>query len=110
MISAVEALQLPRAQLSVEDKEAADALEIAIEAFVHDNMEWRGLQFTSKEKRPNAIAEVMQRLKAAGYETRLEFVVEQHPLNKAMQQLVGFQLSLSPSDEAYRAAAKSLLS
>jgi hypothetical protein len=110
VIPAVEALKLERAQLTPEDIEAINALELEIEAHVRENMEWRGVQFESKEKRPNIIAEVIQRLKVAGYEPRLEFMVEPHPLNKAIQQLVGFRLSLSPNDEAYRAATRALLS
>ena len=110
MIPAVEALQLPTAQLSPEELAAADKLELFIEEHVKTNMTHQGANIEIKEGRPDIIANVSQRLKAAGYQAQWAPLVEPHPLNKAQQVLVGFRLSLAPSDESYRAAARAVLS
>lgn len=110
MISASEALRLPCAQLSDEEVAAVDALERELEEAVKNTMELKGLQINVKEANGNVIAEVSQRLKTAGYQVQWTPVVESHPLNKAHQRLVGFQLLLAPSDEAYRDARRLALS
>lgn len=110
MIPATEALRLPSAQLSVDEIAAADALEAEIEAHVSKFMERRGCDFVVKETRNNVIAEINQRLKTAGYQFQWQPLVEQHPLNKAVQKHVGFRLTLAPNDEAYRTVARAALS
>jgi hypothetical protein len=110
VIPAVEALQLPTAQLSPDELVAADGLESMIEQHVKTSMTRQGVNIEIKEARPDIIADVSQRLKAAGYQAQWAPLVEAHPLNKAQQQLVGFRLSLAPSDESYRAAARAVLS
>jgi hypothetical protein len=104
MISAAEALSLPRAQLTAEEKAAADALESLIDENVRISMSRRGCNIEGKEFNPNVIAEVNQRLKTAGYMTNWQFVIEQNRFNKAVQQPIGFRLELFPTDEAYRKA------
>ena len=110
MISAVEALQRPTAQLSPEELAAADKLELFIEEYVDKNMAYQGVNIEIKEVLPSIVANVSQRLKAAGYQAQWTPLVESHPLNKAQQRLVGFQLSLAPTDDSYRAAARAVLS
>jgi uncharacterized protein YcbX len=109
VIPAVEALQLPGAALSAEEREAADKLELAIEAHVRSKMTRQGVTFVTEETRGEVIADVNQRLKAAGYQSQWTAQVEQHPLNKALQRVVGFSLSLAPTDESYRNAARAAL-
>jgi len=109
VISATDALALPTAQLTAEETEAANKLEAEIEVHVLAKMERKGIDFESKETRPNVIAEINQRLKAAGFDPQIQFVVDQHPLNKAIQRCIGFRLSMWPSDESYRAAARAKL-
>lgn len=110
MMTAVEALSLPTAKLSAEDVEAADKLETLIELHVKSNMKRQGVVLEISEVRGDVIADVSQRLKDAGYQVQWTPLVEQHPLNKAQQKLVGFRLSLAPTDESYRAAARVALS
>lgn len=109
MISAVEALTLPTAQLAPDEILAADKLEATIEAHVKKSMTRQGINLEVDEVRPDVVAEVGQRLKVAGYQIQWTPLVEPHPLNKAQQRFVGFRLSLAPSDESYRAAARATL-
>lgn len=102
MISAKDALKLSTAQLSPKDKEEADKLEAEIEIVVSKTMEYRGCELTVSTTNGNAIAEVNQRLKRAGYQPQWQALVEQHKLNAALQTHVGFRLSLSPNDDAYQ--------
>jgi hypothetical protein len=110
VIPAVEALRLQTAQLSDEEKAAADRIESEIEEAVRKGMTRSGLNFQSKENRPVVIAEINQRMKAAGYEPGAQLVVDVHPLNKAQQIVVGFRMGLAPTDESYRAYERALLS
>ena len=103
MISAVDALRLPSAQLSEEERAGADKLEIEIEIHIRKFMERRGCDFETKETRGNVIAEINQRLKAAGYVPQWKPLLERHKLNNAAVTHVGFGLSLAPSDPAYAA-------
>ena len=109
MIPAIEALRLPNAQLTVEEIAAADALEAFIEDHVRKNMARRGCELAVKETNANIIAEVNQRLKAAGYLPQWQALVERNKFNAATQQHVGFQLALGPTDESYRTASQPIL-
>lgn len=105
MISAVEALRLPSAKLTVEELQAADELEKMIDAHVQKFMAWRGFDFIGKETRPNVIAEVNQRLRAAGFQTEIRFTGEKNRFNAAAPPTItGFSLNAFPTDEAYKAA------
>jgi hypothetical protein len=104
VIRAEAALRLPTAQLSEEELRKADTVEREIETLVLKGMERRGVDLNIAETSSNIIAEVNQRLKQAGYNAQWQALIESHPLNKAMNKLVGFKLSLSPTDESYRAA------
>jgi len=110
VIAAVEALQLPTAQLSPDELAAAERMEAMIEEHVKKSITRQGASLELKEVRPDVLADVSQRLKAAGYQVQWAPMVEEHPLNKAQQKLVGFRLSLAPTDESYRAAARAVLS
>jgi hypothetical protein len=101
---AAEALLLPSARLTDDERAAVDKLEKAIDEHVHKSMAYRGVDFTGKETNLNVLAEVNQRLKDAGYTLEWKYLVERHQLNAALTKMVGFQLVLGPSDEAYRAA------
>lgn len=109
MIQAAEALRLPIAQLSPEELEAADKLEAEIDAAVRENMTRSGVNFQSAEKRAGVITEINLRMKAAGWEPSIQIMSDVHPLNKAIQVVVGFRMALPPSEESFRAAARSVL-
>lgn len=104
MISATDALRLPSAQLTGEEAAAADSLEAKIESGIRAAMERRGIDLQTNETRGNVIAEINQRLKAAGWVVQWRARVEP-PRVGLTPTLVGYDLSLAPSDEAYRAAA-----
>ena len=110
MIRAADALKKPTAQLSAEEKAAVDAIESELEKLIDEKMEFRGVDFLSKESRPNVVAELNQRLKAAGYEPHIEMMLERHPFNAALMKLSGFKLMLAPSDAAYQEARRVTLS
>jgi hypothetical protein len=103
VIPAIEALQLPSAVLSDEERAAADELEKMIEEHVRKRMEFRGIEMEGKETRSNVLAAVNHRLVAAGYNAQWQLQANKHPLNAALTQIVGFKLSLSPNADAYRA-------
>lgn len=104
MIPATEALRLPSAQLTEEERTAAEVLEKAIDTHIRQHMEWRGCQIKITEVRLNVIAEINQRLKAAGYQADWHRMAERSQVT-GEERLVGFLLVLAPLDEAYRAAA-----
>ena len=111
MISAAEALALPTAALTTEELARVVELEAMIEAHVLKNMQYRGAdEFKSDETNPNVLAALNQRVKEAGYVPEFKYRIEKHPLNAALTKLVGFELGLYPSNEAYRAAKKAALS
>lgn len=104
MIRAAAALQLPAAKLTDAQRVKADRLEHELELHVRKDMEFRGVDIKIPETDGNVIAEVNQRLKAAGYAPSWQRIDQPHPLNKAVTVCAGWFLSLSPSDEAYREA------
>lgn len=103
MIPAIEALQLPTATLTDEERTGADELEAQIEKSVREKMEFRGIEIEGKETRSNVISAVNHRLVAAGYNAQWSLTAEKHPLNAALTKIVGFKLSLAPNADAYRA-------
>jgi hypothetical protein len=111
VIPAVEALKLEGAQLTDEQKMAADKLEAAIDTHVRANMRINGVDYATEEKDPMVIAEVNQRLKRAGWLPQWEMRLERHRLNAAAPPtLIGFGLHLAPSDDAFAEALRATLS
>lgn len=106
MISAVEALRLPSAQLTPDEVRAADVLELAIENHVRAHMTWHGCEenFTTPEKRSHVMAEVNYRLRKAGWVAQWQMLVEKGRFS-SNQIHAGWTLTmLLPSDEARRDA------
>jgi hypothetical protein len=110
VITAVEALQLPSAQLTDEEKAAADGLELLIEEHVRKGMGRNGVDLQVGMTNPKVIAEVNQRLKRAGWATQWSPIIERHKLNAALQNLTGFGLNLFPTDESYKEHERKQLS
>src|SRR6185369_16494049 len=98
----IEALQLPTASLTDEQHRAADKLEKEIEDYVRKNMSFRGVDYEGKETSADVLAAVNHRLVAAGYNAQWKLIANEHPLNKAISQIVGFKLSLAPNADAYK--------
>jgi|SRR5579859_1890068 len=105
MITAPEALSLPTAQLSEEEKKAADALEAAIEKHVRFAMERRGCDFSTTLTNRNVIAEVHQRLIQAKWKPQWEAMAVPSPVQGGGIRHTGWTVHLVPTDEAYREAA-----
>jgi hypothetical protein len=100
VIPAHEALTLPTAQLTEEQRDHADKLEEQIDKAVREHMRRNGLDMQVKQADPAVIAEVNQRLRAAGWGAVWNPIVDEHRLNKALRVIVGFSLNLFPSDDA----------
>lgn len=110
MISAVQALRLPCAQLTPKQRDAADALDQSLSAFAEANMERRGVNgFQTRETDPNVIAEVNVRLKAAGWDVQLEPMATQSAINPRQGVHVGWKINLAPSVASYAAAEGQVL-
>lgn len=103
MISAVEALRLPIAQLTQDERESADSLAGAIEAHIRLKMSYAGCQYDAYETRANVVADVALRLRQEGWQVRCQPLFEQSRLGMG-QGHYGFQFVLVPTDEAYQAA------
>ncbi len=110
MIPASEALDLPTAQLTDDQRVRVEKLEALIEAHVRNAMERRGCDFHTTETDNNVVAEINQRLKAAGWITQFMRLQEPNPLNRGAPRDIGFMIHLGPSDDAYKTNAKTLLS
>jgi hypothetical protein len=102
VIAAIEALRLPSAVLTDEERVAVDKLEKDIEEYVLANMSFRGVEMEGKETRANVLSAVNHRLVTAGYNAQWNLIANKHPLNAALTQIVGFKLSLSPNADAYK--------
>lgn len=110
MISAVQALRLPCAQLTPAQRDAADAVERALDAYVEKHMERRGAYgFKTRETDPNVIAEVNARLKAKGWEVQLQPDAMPSAVNPRQALHVGWKIDLAPSAAAYVEAAGQVL-
>jgi len=110
VITAIEALKLPTAQLTDEERIAADKLEADLEVHVRNNMKLNGVEYRTEEKNPVVIAEVNQRLKRAGWQPQWQMLAEPHKLNKAINSVIGFGLFLAPNDAAFAEVFRALLS
>lgn len=102
MIPAEEALNLPSAQLTEDERSSIGKVLAEIEAHVRNYMQRRGVDITVAETNANVISEVNRRLRAAGYSTEWQAMVQPHPLNKALATHVGFKLAMAPSENAYK--------
>jgi hypothetical protein len=108
VIPAVDALQLPSALLTHEDLAAVEKLETEIEVHVRRTMGRRGPEpFKTGEVRGNIIAEVNQRLRAAGWAPVWSQLGEQSRVTGKVT-VIAYGLDLPPSDATY-AAHRSLL-
>ena len=105
MIPAADALDLPTAALSVDDTAAANMLEAEIEAHVRKAMAINGIEFKTDVTKPVVIATVNQRLKQAGWVPQWQMLVEQGKFTKEPR-VVGFGLSMAPSDDAFASHRK----
>lgn len=101
MIPANEALLLPTARLSEEERTAADKLDAEIDLAIRANMERRGMDMKCKETNANVVAEINRRLVRAKYKPQWKPISEPHPLNKALLIHTGWNLSIAPTDLAY---------
>lgn len=104
MIDASDALLLPRAQLTEDERKAADAMETAIEAHVHLTMQRGGTSaFHTAENNQNVVAEVNWRLVRANWSPEWHAKMVRGQFSDQMT-CVGYQLTMRPTQEAYRAA------
>lgn len=110
MITAKEALALPKAQLTDVEREGAIKLLAWFDEQIRDDMTYDGVSDLKVEvTNRNVIAFVMRTLKRNGWlvNGRPDFMP--HPLNKAVTQLKGYIISLVPNDEVYEAVGTSVL-
>lgn len=106
MISATDALLLPRAQLTEDERKAADDMEAALEAHIRSTMTRYGCdELYTTEMNRKVLAEVNQRLIRAGWKPTWHMRTEIGTLT-ADRRHTGFQVTLEPSAEAYQAAAE----
>lgn len=102
MINAAEALALPTAQLSEEDLKLVEHIEAQLAEAIKTKMERRGVDVKlDGVTNANALAELNQRLKRAGWMPSWQPLVEPHPLHQNKQRLTGYMLSLAPHDSSY---------
>lgn len=106
MITAVEALALPTAQLTEEEKTAADDLERLIDEHVRKGLQHRGVDLDISCTNGNVLSAVTHRLIEAGWIAEWTPITKQHALYRNRIEHVGFKLSLRPSVKAYQDAAK----
>lgn len=102
MIPAFEALALSTAQLSADDLKLVEHIEAQLVEAIKTKMERRGVDVKlDGVTNANALAEINQRLKRAGWMPTWQPLVEPHPLHQNKQRLTGYMLSLAPSDSSY---------
>lgn len=100
MITAVEALRLPRVRLTEDDyknlKKTMDAIEVA----VRDNMLHHGVVINFPGMPPAYTIALAQMLEPFGWDCRWEFFAHEAKFSRNVQQ-VGYTLLLVPKPEAY---------
>lgn len=103
MIRAVEALRLPSAKLSPEERSAADTLEGQLDAHVRLHMVRGVLHYDTRETRVPVVTEVQCRIRAAGWQLDT-LALKSRSVVSGQEVTIGYRFMLTPSDEAYRAA------
>ena len=99
--AAAEALGLPCAQLSEEERQRVKDLETEIENQIHQKMARRGMEVNLMETNPNVMAELGQRAKNAGYKVEMLPLTKRNRFNTAAEDHVGWRFIMIPGDEAY---------
>lgn len=104
MISAAEALRLPRARLSDSDAAGVEALLAEIDSHVRAHATRRGDVVPVPVGRVNAdiVGEVTHRLRKLGWVCGWQQVVGRNPIT-LQESIVRFDLALTPDDAAYDA-------
>lgn len=105
MISAIEALTLPRARLTPSDAEAANKCLAELEAYIREHMTRTGcvMPIDPAKMNPNIAAEVERACRKCGWRAEFQKTVVASALSPG-QKIAGYQLALAPTDEAYAEA------
>ena len=109
MISAAEALCLPRARLSPSDAEAVAAYLGEVEAYVREHMLRVGciVPVNPNRMNPTIAAEVEHRLRLQGWKAEFQRVAVQSTLAPG-NKIANYQLALAPTDAAYEEADRTI--
>lgn len=101
MISAVEALDLPGAKLSADELKLLEQLDAIITEAVMKQMKRNGVNLVFENMTNMCVVAAMNhRLVQLGWGANWEPIMKRHPLNQAVQQHIGYTLSLFPSEAA----------
>lgn len=106
MITAAEALRLDCAKLDAAQTARVERIMAQIEEIVRKSMRRNGCDISADcdlntETDGAVVAEVNQRVKDAKWSPTWKVRLRPHPLNKALQETVGYILILAPMDAAY---------
>lgn len=101
MITAKEALRLPSAQLTPEEQHDVEELLKRIDQAVRTGMQHNGIVFESTEVRPQVNAEVIARLRHAGWSPQAIPEVEQPRFTGGKPSIRKVTIMLLPADESY---------
>ena len=106
MITGTEALRLPSAQLTHEETAVVDKIIRLMDCEVREGMKRGGVQLKVSETRPHLITEVALQLKRAGWNSQWEPNVKQSSVHGGKPQLVGYIVTMVPTDESFDEASK----
>ena len=102
MITATEALRLPSAQLTHDERKGVVALLEKIDLEVRTGMKLNGIVIATDEIRPPVNAAVMQTLIRAGWNVAFHPIVVQSKVAGSKPYHTGFNMELTPSVASFK--------
>ena len=111
ILPASEALRLPSAQLTEDEKKIVDKVLADIDAEIHKHFKRNGFEYSTNCNNPAVVFEIAQLLQDAGYMVQCQPRLSQNRFNpQGPPNIDGFVLLCAPSREAVLATRESLLS
>ena len=108
MILASDALRLPCAQLTENDREIVDKLLREIEEGIRTRMRRNGFDFQTNNTNPAAMFEVVCVLQDHGFAVNCQLLAQPPRLQGGQPTHVGYALSVVPTKEAIEASKRDL--
>lgn len=108
MITASEALRLPSAQLTEDDKGIVAKLLREIETGIQTSMKRNGFEFQTNNTNPAAMFEVVVILQEHGFTVQCQPLLNQPAIHGGRPTHVGYALQCAPSQASIEASRRTL--
>jgi ssRNA-specific RNase YbeY (16S rRNA maturation enzyme) len=102
-IEAANALALPVAQLSSEEKREVDKLLDGMRSYMQLNMQYRGIDYKTDVTNMNVVAAVREIIRRHGFDVQVLAMQENARLQGAAPRVIGHIILCAPSSATYQA-------